>query len=310
MSFAEDMLNVQKKLHERHFKTYIRQNAADPEKAKIESTLGQAAIELKLSQDFVSDRYAQITSSEAILVLNHHKAGVSGYIGANTLMELGFAHVHHRVIFLWDDPDSNSSSYPEIMAMRPHILHGDLAHVHTYFDSLPAAFLTGESDLKMQGLSLALCDSKMPHQIFGKKVPSGVTEEPMTFEETYAGARGRLMNLKKHLQTTEEHATKPDLLVSIEGGNHKILESHNYWGHHVCVMENRDGHQSVGVSQDIEVPQYMWDKVPSQYVDLGVLVQQEYGTKSKDPFVYISKGKITRMQFIQDAVRNALAVSG
>ncbi len=308
MHFAKEMMAVQRQLHQVGFRAHVPviKDAAD---AKIESGNTMEAIERKIRHDYIAAHYRLIRQSEAILVLNHPKHGTGGYIGGNTLMELGFAHTMHRNIFLWEKPDPNSPYFAEIQATLPTVIDGDLSKLTEYFDSLPAAFLTSESDLKMKGLSLALCDTKMPHQIFGKKVPSGVTEEPMTFEETYAGARGRLVNLKKHLQTAEKHAAKPDLLVSIEGGNHKILESHNYWGHHVCVMENRDGHQSVGVSQDIEVPQYMWDKVPSQYADLGVLVQHEYGAKSKDPYIHISKGKIARIQFIQDAVRNALAVS-
>ncbi|MEI7653299.1 MAG: DUF84 family protein [bacterium] len=308
MMFATEMLSTKEQLIKSGLRVQIPE-IKDPEDAALESGNADIAIDRKIHREYIRAHYMLISQSEAIIVLNHEKKGTRGYIGGHTLMELGFAHTMHRRIFLWESPDPNSPYYAEILATQPLVIHRDLSKISKYFDSLPTAFITSESDLKMQGLSLTLCDAKMPHQIFGKKVPSGVTEEPMTFEETYAGARGRLVNLKKSLQTAEEHEAKPDLLVSIEGGNHKILKAHNYWGHHVCVMENRDGHQSAGVSQDIEIPQYMWDKVPSQYADLGVLVQQEYGTKSKDPLVYISKGKITRMQFIQDAVRNALAVS-
>lgn len=307
MHFAKEMLDVQRQLNQVGFRAHVPV-IKDEADAKIESGNAMEAIERKIRHDYIAAHYRLIRHSEAILVLNHPKHGTDGYIGGNTLMELGFAHTQHRQIFLWEDPDPNSPYLAEIQATQPIVIHGNLSKINTYFSSLPHAILTSESPIKMQGLSLALCDSKMPHQIFGMKVPSGVSEEPMTFEETYEGAQRRLENLKKYLQTAVGHDTKPDLLVSIEGGNHKILKAHNYWGHHVCIMENRDGHQSAGVAQDIEVPQYMWDKVPSQYADLGVLVQQEYGAKSKDPYVYISKGKITRMQFIQDAVRNTLVV--
>lgn len=37
-----------------------------------------------------------ICGSDAILVLNYDKKGIKNYIGGNTLMEMGFAHVHDK----------------------------------------------------------------------------------------------------------------------------------------------------------------------------------------------------------------------
>ena len=38
--------------------------------------------------------------ADAVLVLNYDKKGIKNYIGGNTLMEIGFAHVLNQKIFL------------------------------------------------------------------------------------------------------------------------------------------------------------------------------------------------------------------
>jgi uncharacterized membrane protein (UPF0127 family) len=38
--------------------------------------------------------------SDAVLVLNYDRKGIKNYIGGNTLMEIGFAHVLNKKIYL------------------------------------------------------------------------------------------------------------------------------------------------------------------------------------------------------------------
>uniref|UniRef100_A0A7C4XVJ2 Uncharacterized protein n=1 Tax=candidate division WWE3 bacterium TaxID=2053526 RepID=A0A7C4XVJ2_UNCKA len=63
--------------------------------------------------------------SECILVVNHTKNNIENYIGGNTLLEMGFAFVNKKPIFLLNPiPELNYS--PEIIGMKPAILNGDL----------------------------------------------------------------------------------------------------------------------------------------------------------------------------------------
>lgn len=297
--FAQEMLDVQRQLHQVGFRAHVPV-IKDEADAKIESGNAMEAIERKIRHDYIAAHYRLIRHSEAILVLNLPKHGIKGYVGGNTPMELGFAHMQHRQIFLWEDPDPNSPYLAEIQATQPIVIHGDLSKINTYFSSLPHAILTSESPIKMQGLSLALCDAQMPHRISGKKVPSDVAEEPHSFQETFQGATNRLTHLKEAV--TQAH----DLMVSIEGGVHEVLPA-RHWGHHVCIIENKAGERAEGLTLDMEIPSEMMAQIPNIYPDLGVLVQKEHGIELKDPYVYITKGAITRMIYIKDAVRNALA---
>jgi len=61
--------------------------------------------------------------------LNYDKRGIKNYIGGNTLMEIGFAHVLNKKIFLLNPIPEIPFYKSEIEAVRPVILNGDLSKV-------------------------------------------------------------------------------------------------------------------------------------------------------------------------------------
>ncbi len=67
-------------------------------------------------------------SSDAILVLNFDKKGIKNYVGGNTLMEIAFAHVNNKKIYLLN-PVPDLSYNDEILAMYDVILNGDLTKI-------------------------------------------------------------------------------------------------------------------------------------------------------------------------------------
>jgi len=82
----------------------------------------------KIKFDVIKKHYKLIGESDAILVINCDKKGIENYIGGNTLMELGFAHVLDKKIFLLN-PIPEISYKDEIVAMQPIILNGDLSKI-------------------------------------------------------------------------------------------------------------------------------------------------------------------------------------
>jgi len=64
-------------------------------------------------------------NSDAVLVVNFDKKGIKGYVGGNSFLEMGFAHVLNKKIYLLNDiPDMGYKD--EIEAMQPIILNGEL----------------------------------------------------------------------------------------------------------------------------------------------------------------------------------------
>ena len=68
--------------------------------------------------------YKLIEASDAVLIVNAEKKGVSGYIGANTFLEIGFAHVLDKKIYLLNLPAPGSYN-DEIKEINPVIINGD-----------------------------------------------------------------------------------------------------------------------------------------------------------------------------------------
>ncbi len=85
-------------------------------------------IERKINDDVIRRYYNIIKEADAILVLNYEKKGVPGYIGGNTFLEIGFAHVLNKKIFLLN-PIPEIGYKDEIIAMQPTVLDGDLSKI-------------------------------------------------------------------------------------------------------------------------------------------------------------------------------------
>jgi len=79
----------------------------------------------KIQYDVIKKYYEIIKNSDAIFILNLEKNGIQNYIGGNTFLEIGFAYILGKKIFLLN-PIPEMGYKDEIMAMQPIILNGDL----------------------------------------------------------------------------------------------------------------------------------------------------------------------------------------
>lgn len=84
--------------------------------------------EIKKKHNFIKAWYDLIVSGDAILVCNFDKNGIKNYIGGNTLMEIGFAHVNDKKVFLLNSvPDVSYAD--EIKAMVDEVVDGNLSKI-------------------------------------------------------------------------------------------------------------------------------------------------------------------------------------
>lgn len=132
VKFRKEMVEARDKLNEMGYEGIICQVMEDlalgrnPELLKkIEENHAQA----KKDGGYIKWYYNSIVDSDAILVLNYDKGDIKNYIGGNTLMEMAFAHVHDKKIFLLN-PAPEISYRDEIIAMDPVILNGDLSKIN------------------------------------------------------------------------------------------------------------------------------------------------------------------------------------
>lgn len=82
-----------------------------------------------LKESAINDHYKKIDWCEAILVINHEKRGIQGYIGGNTLIEIGVAFYLKKKIYIQNSVSSELSYKQEIMGMKPVMLDGDVSKV-------------------------------------------------------------------------------------------------------------------------------------------------------------------------------------
>lgn len=85
-----------------------------------------------IENDTIKENFNLVASADAILVLNHPKNNMDGYIGASTLMEIGIAHFLGKKIFLLHKiPSFDTVRWAhEVTIMQPIILQGNLNKIH------------------------------------------------------------------------------------------------------------------------------------------------------------------------------------
>jgi hypothetical protein len=89
---------------------------------KEQGTFADRAIKF----DAIREYWSTIQQTDAILVANYPKKGIKDYIGGNSFLEMGFAHVLNKPIYLLHAiPDLMYSD--EIEAMQPILLKGDIS---------------------------------------------------------------------------------------------------------------------------------------------------------------------------------------
>lgn len=72
--------------------------------------------------------FEKVAWSDAILITNYDKNDVKGYIGGNTLMEMGLALFLQKKIYLLNEVPELSYK-EEILGVKPIILRGDLSKI-------------------------------------------------------------------------------------------------------------------------------------------------------------------------------------
>ena len=125
MVFVEKMVQVKGQLEEIGHTVFISQ-FAEGYLGKAEKEKEELAVQDKNEHDAIRKFWEIIKQSDAILVLNYDRKDIKNYIGGNTLMEIGFAHVLNKQIFLMNPIPDIEYYRSEIEAVNPVILKQDL----------------------------------------------------------------------------------------------------------------------------------------------------------------------------------------
>ncbi len=123
---ASEVLEVKNKLEAMGHEVEIPEGIKNERlRGRTEVTQSEKAQD-KIQGDLIRGYYEKMKSYDAVLVVNPEKRGVAGYIGANTLIEMAFAHVLGKKLYVLDAlPEMQYSA--EIVATQPTVINGDVS---------------------------------------------------------------------------------------------------------------------------------------------------------------------------------------
>lgn len=84
---------------------------------------------IKIEDNLIRLWFKKIQNADAVLAVNINKKGITGYIGANTFLELGFGYVLNKKIYVLNPYSKEIPYYDEINVLQPIILNGDLTKI-------------------------------------------------------------------------------------------------------------------------------------------------------------------------------------
>lgn len=131
MTFAKEMLETKRELEGMGHEVLVSSDTQMIADGAHNSDDFEANLKHCIENDIIRNFFRQTEASDALLVLNKPKNGINGYVGANTLVDMGIAYYLRKMIFLLNKPPSTDElrHSHEIMTMQPVVLNGDLSKI-------------------------------------------------------------------------------------------------------------------------------------------------------------------------------------
>lgn len=133
MKFAKEMKQKQRQLQDLGYEVEVPVDISEC----IQDPSLNTNIDYCEDVDIIKDHFKKISESDAILVLNYPKNGITGYVGGSTLMETAIAYyLNKKIFYLYDIPNKKDLSYAvEIELMKPFVINNDLSLLKYYLEN-------------------------------------------------------------------------------------------------------------------------------------------------------------------------------
>ncbi len=128
MAFSKEMVEIADKLRQSNHEIILPHNAEKYADGTLANETSHESTKNKIDDDLIRGCFNAIKNSDAVLIANFDKNGIKNYIGGNSFLEMGFAHVLNKSVFLLNNiPDAPYTD--EIKAMQPMILDSNLLKI-------------------------------------------------------------------------------------------------------------------------------------------------------------------------------------
>ena len=125
MVFSKEMIEIKRNLEKKGFEITLPRHTKEYAELEDRDEAHSKAAENKIAEDLIRDYFQQIKEHDAVLIVNEEKHGKENYIGGNAFLEMGFAHVLGKEIYVLNGMPGVTYK-DEIEAMQPVFLEGDL----------------------------------------------------------------------------------------------------------------------------------------------------------------------------------------
>ena len=125
MAFSKEMIDIEKKLFKIGHSVIIPRHTKEYAELKLAKEIHSESVKNKIKNDLIRDYFSKIKNCDAVLIVNEKKYDINNYIGGNSFLEMGFAHVLNKKIFILNDTPKMIYT-DEIEAMKPVVINGDL----------------------------------------------------------------------------------------------------------------------------------------------------------------------------------------
>lgn len=131
MAFAHEMVQVKKQLKKQGHEARIPYGTEPHLKDSTFVDQLEDNLQFCIKNDVMRKNFEEVVQHDGVLVLNHKRNGIEGYIGISALMEMAIAHYFRKKIFLYNPTPhySHVRWAHEVAIMQPTILNGDIRNI-------------------------------------------------------------------------------------------------------------------------------------------------------------------------------------
>lgn len=128
MSASKQMVELQNFFASKGHEVIIPQDADKYASGELLLENNRESMQHKIDHDLIREHYLSIVSADMVIIANYDKGNIKNYIGGNSFLEAGFAHVlNKKLYFINDIPEMIYTD--ELRALQPVILNGDLSQI-------------------------------------------------------------------------------------------------------------------------------------------------------------------------------------
>jgi len=128
MSTAKQMVEIRDLLQQKGHQAVIPRNTEQYALGKLSAEDHHESTKNKIEHDLIRDYYLAIKEADAVVVANYDKGDIKNYVGGNSFLEAGFAHVLNKKLYFANEIPNMIYS-DELKVFQPVIINGDWSKI-------------------------------------------------------------------------------------------------------------------------------------------------------------------------------------